>query len=100
MKLRSPLIAGLAGALTIGAFVPAFAATDAEALQICKTEVNARYGNEAQTKVQRIRSRGDNTKVSLFVRGVGDNVFRVQCNVNDNLQITGFVDNRAEVASL
>jgi len=100
MKLRSPLVAGLAGALTLGAFAPAFAATDTEALQICKTEVEARYGENAQTKLQRIRTRGGETRVSLFVRGVSEKRFKVECNVDDNLQITGFVDARAKVAAL
>ncbi len=99
-KLRSPIIAGLAGTLTLAAFVPAYAATDAEALQICKTEVEARYGEKAKTKLKRIRSRGGETKVSMFVRGVSENSFKIECNVDDNLQVTGFVDHRADVAAL
>ena len=99
MRSFSPLAAGLAGALALGIFVPAFAADQADALQICKAEVTARYGDQAQTKLKRIRSRGDTTKVSLIVRGVSDKRFKVDCRVDDNLKISGFVDNRAEVAS-
>ena len=38
----------------------------------------------------------------MFVRGVSENTFKVVCNVDDNLQITGFVDarNDADVAAL
>ena len=96
MKVLLPF--ALAG-LAFTAAQPALAANDAsKALAICKNEVAARYGDEARTKIQRIRE-GRTTVVSLFVRGVGEKSFKVKCKVNGDLQVSSFSDTRPDVAA-
>ena len=95
MKALLPF--ALAG-LAFTAAQPALANNASEALAVCKNEVAARYGDEARTKIQRIRE-GRTTVVSLFVRGVGEKQFKVQCKVSRDLQISSFSDTRPDVAA-
>ena len=95
MKALLPF--ALAG-LAFTAAQPALANDASQALAVCKNEVAARYGDEARTKIHRIRE-GRTTVVSLFVRGVSDKSFKVKCNVNRDLQISSFSDSRPDVAA-
>ena len=98
MKATVPgLIA--AGLIAFGASAPALAAPSAgEAVSLCKNEVKARYGDEARTRIHRIRD-GRVTRVWLNVRGVSDGAFRVQCQINDDFQVTDVSDNLNRTAT-
>ena len=88
------LSTALLAALAATAVQPALADKNAgAAVTMCKSEVAARYGEDARTKVHRIRSTR-NTKVSLWVTGVSDKRFRVECHVDKGQQIAAFIDTR------
>ena len=67
--------------------------TSSKAVSACKTEVAARYGENAKTKVHRIRNRKVTT-VSLSVRGVTEKSFKVDCKIDGRAQIAAFTDSR------
>ena len=91
MKATLPSVIA-AGLIAVGASAPAMAGPSAsEAVTICKNEVTARYGEEARTKIHRIRE-GRVMRVTLAVRGVADGAFRVQCKIDGNMQVTEVTD--------
>ena len=80
-----------AGLVATTVSIPAMAGTG-KAVTICKNEVAARYGEEARTKIHHVRT-GKQTRVTLVVRGVTEDSFRVQCKVDSQLQVTEITDN-------
>ena len=99
MKTIPLLAAAALGAGLAVSAMPALAGVSAsEAVTTCKNEVAARYGDEARTKIHRVRERAV-TKVTLTVRGVGEEAFRVQCNVDGKRQVTELTDNRGNTVS-
>ena len=101
MKNLTSLALVAATLTTLATAQPALAKMSAgQAVTACKTEVTARFGENAITKVKRIRS-GKVTRVSLYVRGVSDKTFKIECKIDGKQHITGFVDSRedANVAS-
>jgi purine nucleoside permease len=87
---------GTAALLTLAASQPAVAGmTSGKAVAICKNKVAARFGENAKIKIKRIR--GSKTrKVSLYVRGVSEEQFTIECKVDGKQQITLFTDSRDE----
>ncbi len=90
-----PLLAAaaLGTGLAVSAAPVHAGASASEAVATCKNEIAARYGEEAKTKIHRVRERSV-TKVTLIVRGVGEESFRVQCNVDGKRQVTELIDSR------
>jgi hypothetical protein len=98
MKTLTSLSLAVATLVTLAAVQPALAGVSAgKAVTACKTEVTARFGKDAITKVHRIRS-GKVTRVSLYVRGVSDKTFKIECKIDGKQHITGFVDSREEAS--
>ena len=90
--MKSLIIIPTVAAISLLSAANSHAISGGEAVALCKNEVTARYGDAAKLKVRRIRS-GRVAKVAIRVRGVSEEPFTVQCQV-DGEQTISLVDTR------